>query len=267
MNFFASHTEILAAPAGQDADPTAQGPDLDVEVTLLTKADGPLTKCIALDTAGRVMSDGAACTMSQGRATRMRLRDPAELAALIGAMPPDRAIALGRLRGDLPDDLPVVTQRRLAEGRAAQGAIARTRDFIDYITGKPAFALLDHDRKGMPAEVAQTLERHGGFWPALLTVAPDLARAACIRRASTSAGLLNTRTGEPVGTAVASTSTCWCGTAATSSASCGICTSAAGFTASAGIRSARWASCSSAAWLTAWWQRRSAWCSRARRYW
>src|SRR3954471_18231848 len=128
MNFFAQ-TDILSAPPRQDVDLTAQGPD--VEVTLLTKADGPLTKRIALDAAGGITSDGSACTMSQGRATRMRLRDPAELAALIGTMRPDCAIALGRLRDDLPDDLPVVTQRRLAEGRAAQGAIARTRNFID----------------------------------------------------------------------------------------------------------------------------------------
>ena len=197
MNFFAAQTDIHSAPPRQDVDLTAQR--TDVEVTLLAKADGPLTKRIALDAAGRVISDGSGCTMAQGQATRMRLRDPAELAALIGAMPPDRAIALGRLRGDLPDDVPVVTQRKLAEGRAAQGAIARTRDFIDYAAGKPAFALLDYDRKGMPAAVAQSLERHGGFWPALLTVAPDLARAARVYRASTSAGLLDARTGEPVG--------------------------------------------------------------------
>src|SRR4051812_9781515 len=183
MNFFAQ-TDIPSAPPRQDVDLTAQGPD--VEVTLLTKADGPLTKRIALDAAGRVISDGSACTMAQGRATRMRLREPAELAELIGSMPSDCAIALGRLHGDLPDDLPIVTQRRLAEGRAAQGAIARTRDFIDYAAGKMAFALLDHDRKGMPAAVAQSLERHGGFWPALLTVAPDLACAARVCRASTS---------------------------------------------------------------------------------
>jgi hypothetical protein len=37
------------------------------ELTLLTKAGGPLTKRIALDAAGRVASDGAACVMAEGR--------------------------------------------------------------------------------------------------------------------------------------------------------------------------------------------------------
>ena len=90
---------------------------------------------------------------------------------------------------------------RAREGGAAAGAIARTRDHIDYAPGEPAFALLDFDRKGMPDAVAGALAARGGFWPAFVAAVPALARAARVRRASTSAGLLDLRTGAPVGAA------------------------------------------------------------------
>ena len=114
-------------------------------------------------------------------------------------MAPDQALALGRLRAGLPDAVPVATRRAFAGGEAAEGAIARTRDHIDYDRGEAAFALLDFDRKGMPEAVAGALAARGGFWPALVAAAPCLARAARVRRASTSAGLIDTRTGAAVG--------------------------------------------------------------------
>ena len=103
---------VPTAPAAA-ADPTyatADGPPASgagPEVTLLTKAGGPLTKRISLDATGRVVSDGSACVMAEGRAERLRLAGPAALAAVLGAMAPDQAFALGRLRADLPDEVPV----------------------------------------------------------------------------------------------------------------------------------------------------------------
>jgi hypothetical protein len=55
--------------------------------------------------------------------------------------------------------------------------------------GAPAYALLDHDRKTMPDDVARKMDAAGGFWAAIVSVAPGLAGAARVTRQSTSAGL------------------------------------------------------------------------------
>ena len=50
----------------------------------------------------------------------------------------------------------------------------------------------------MPKEVSDRIDAAGGMWNALLTVAPELASAARVSRASTSAGLFRSDTGEPI---------------------------------------------------------------------
>ena len=77
----------------------------------------------------------------------------------------------------------------------APNAIARTGADILYRKGTLALALLDFDTKGMPADVVATLRRHGGYWPALLAVLPDLQTVARVTRRSTSAGLFRADTG------------------------------------------------------------------------
>jgi hypothetical protein len=135
-----------------------------IEITLLTNAGGPLlSKHISLGEAGRVVSDGSRCRMSEGRAARAPLAGPEDLARLVKAMPANRAITLGRLRDDLPAEVPLVMHRRLQGGSAPAGAIARTQNHIAYAAGRPAFALLDFDRKGMPDSVARILAAEGGF--------------------------------------------------------------------------------------------------------
>ena len=81
----------------------------------------------------------------------------------------------------------------LLNGTARPDLIARTAANIVY--RGPAFALIDYDTKGMPATVASELQRHGGFWPALLTVLPALEGVARLTRSSTSAGLSRSDTG------------------------------------------------------------------------
>jgi hypothetical protein len=56
--------------------------------------------------------------------------------------------------------------------------------------------LLDFDRKGMPAEASRRLDELGGYWPALISIIPELARAAHVIRQSTSAGLYRSDTDE-----------------------------------------------------------------------
>ena len=83
----------------------------------------------------------------------------------------DQAIVLGALRADLPDPAQITT---IAKSKDNPGAITRSRGFIDYCPGAPAWALIDFDTKGMPANVATSIEAAGGMWNDPLTVAQGL---------------------------------------------------------------------------------------------
>jgi hypothetical protein len=166
------------------------------EVTLLRKAANlPLTKRISLGPDGALISDGSACVMSCGTASRFGFERLQELAAAIEQFGPNQALALGRLRSDLPTRVEVTAKRKL-DGANRPGVIARTREFLVFSPGGPALALVDIDKKGMPSHVAQKIQRLGGFWPALISVLPPLADIGRIVRRSTSAGLFRTDTGE-----------------------------------------------------------------------
>jgi hypothetical protein len=164
---------------------------IDTEITLLTKSGGPLTKSISLTADGSVHSDGSACVMSRGTAKRVKLADLSQLAELIDGMTANEAIALGTLRTDLPDEVRIVTKANI--NGAPNDVITRTADNFIYLPGR-AFALLDFDSKGMPPAVAVKLTT--GFWNALVEVLPALKSVAHVMRASTSAGLTRTDTGE-----------------------------------------------------------------------
>ena len=143
-----------------------------IEITRLTKRGGPLTKRIFLGKDNHYRSDGSACVMSEGEACRIMLSGVQPLAELIEQSRSDEALALGAMRPDLPDRVRIVAKNRL-NGAAHPDVIARNGDAIAYRAGLPAFALLDFDTKGMPAEIAARLEATGGYWPALLTVLPE----------------------------------------------------------------------------------------------
>jgi hypothetical protein len=164
------------------------------EITLIKKR-GPnpvMSKRIFLDAQGKVCSDGAQCLMAQGIATRAVAETAADLAEQIMACGTGQAIALGALRADLANSAEITTPAKFKD---KPDAITRSRDFINYWPGTPAWALIDFDTKGMPANVAASIESAGGMWNALLTVAPGLQRAARVSRASTSSGLFRTDTG------------------------------------------------------------------------
>jgi len=166
-----------------------------MQVTILTKTDGPLTKRVWLGAEDTVRSDGSACIMSSGTARRFMFAHVDEVAALIEGLGPREAIALGGLRPDLPEQVEVTTKRRL-NGANRSNLISRSRDFFVFSPGAPALALVDFDKKGMPPAVAEKLREHGGLWEALTSVLPALANVARVIRRSTSAGLVRTDTGE-----------------------------------------------------------------------
>ena len=167
------------------------------EITLITKrgADPTLSKRIFLDEAGVLKSDGSQCKMSEGHATRALAASARDLARYIAACGSDQAIALGALKPGLASPAMIVTKQNLGVN---SGAIARSRDFIDYQPGMPAWMLIDFDTKGMPIEIKARIEALGGVWSALTTVAPGLKDAARVSRASTSSGLSRQDTGEQI---------------------------------------------------------------------
>jgi hypothetical protein len=163
------------------------------EITLIKKS-GPnpvMSKRIFLDEHGKVCSDGSQCLMAQGTATRATAETAADLAKHIMACGTDQAIALGAMRADIANSAKITTRAKVGD---SPGAITRTREFIDYPQGAPAWALIDFDTKGMPVDVAASIEAAGGMWKALLKVAPGLERAARVSRASTSSGLYHSDT-------------------------------------------------------------------------
>jgi hypothetical protein len=168
---------------------------MNPEVTLIKKSGvNPLmSKRIFLDEQGRLQSDGSQCVMVQGTALRAPAPAPSDLAKIISDCCSDEAIALGSLKEGIPNAVPITVPSKINNN---PGAITRSREFIDYRPGIPAWALIDFDTKGMPAHVAARIEAEGGMWNALLSVAPVILRAARVSRASTSSGLFRSDTGE-----------------------------------------------------------------------
>jgi hypothetical protein len=168
---------------------------MSIEIVTFVNDLGPLTKSISLDEHGALRSDSSACRMSRGCARRRAMEGIEDLGELIGVMPSNESLALGSLRAGLPDQVEVVTRRALG---SAKSAITRTKDNIHYRPGAPGFVLADADTKGMSGAIARRMRDAGGFWPLLTGVMPQLAGVARAIRASTSAGLYNGITGEPI---------------------------------------------------------------------
>jgi hypothetical protein len=164
-----------------------------IELTVFTKDGGPLTKQISLAADDTLIQDKSACVMYRGAARRVTVEGTDGLGALIETLTESQALALGGLRADLPDKVAITTQTMLLNGTVQPDLLARIAANIVY--RGPAFALIDFDTKGMPATVASEMQRHGGFWPALLTVLPVLEGVARLTRSSTSAGLSRSDTG------------------------------------------------------------------------
>jgi hypothetical protein len=169
-----------------------------IEITRLVKSGGPLTKRISIDVNGLLHSDGSACVMSSGRAQRARFDSLYTFASTIADLGPSEAIALGALRHDLPDQVEIETKARLntLSGSATLPLIARTSDYIIYQPNRAALALIDIDTKGMSIAVKERITTLGGYWHALVSVLPDLERAARVLRPSTTTEISRADTGE-----------------------------------------------------------------------
>ena len=166
-----------------------------IRITRARKAGNGLPcKRIALGTHGRPASDGSPCQMWAGTATRVEItRGASGLADLITEMDSSEALILG-------DHVAESATTRLvkdSEANPAQGLYGRTLSTFRFRPGEPAAVLLDFDRKGMPASVAELLDAIGGFEAAIaMLIEDEYGTLARVVRASTSAGLYNQETGE-----------------------------------------------------------------------
>jgi hypothetical protein len=166
------------------------------EITAILKVGGYLTKQIWLEADGSAHFDSSECVMTAGAAKRVSFDTMGELVAGINELQPQHALALGALADGVPDQCEITTSRRLNGSERPAGLIVRTRDFFTFRPGAPALALLDHDGKSMPAEVKARIDAIGGFWPAITSIIPGIERVSRVQRASTSAGLFRSDTGE-----------------------------------------------------------------------
>jgi hypothetical protein len=158
---------------------------------------GSLTKRVHLDADGAIVSDGSACRMGAGTVRRLHISRPQELADRLNRCRHHEAFSLGCLRADLPDTVRLTVKSKLKNNATApDDLIARSRDYITYLPGRPIYVLVDFDRKGMPAEVHTRIEAAGGLLAVLGQIIPTVSSIARVERPSTSAGISNKETGE-----------------------------------------------------------------------
>ena len=174
-------------------------PRITIRLTRFEKPidDGAMTKTIKLGADGQPVSDASKCKMWRGKAETITVEGATELAEAIGACTSRQAFAMGVVRPELAGaktDFDVVKKDVLAD--AAKGTIARSQEHFEFAPGQPAAMPLDFDQKGMSFGAAESLHVVGGFRKAIIDIAPGLAKAAWVVRASTSAGLVDTRTGK-----------------------------------------------------------------------
>jgi hypothetical protein len=166
------------------------------EITVFKKIGGPLTKRLALRD-NKIVNDSSACFMTNGTAHRVKIDNVQAFADLINNFALNQAYSLGRLKEGVPDGAKVVVADELKDENDAS-VIARTKKYLVFKEGEPGFVLLDIDVKGMPDTVKRGIEECGVIWGALCTVLPELKTVARVERASTSSGLRNSETGQPV---------------------------------------------------------------------
>ncbi|WP_197027184.1 AAA family ATPase [Methylopila sp. 73B] len=120
-----------------------------------------------------------------------------ELADVLRSMPSRQAIACAPPPAGR-DVWRFTTKRDLATlgAEAPADAIARTADFLK-VPGGLALIGLDVDAKGWPSELRDKVQTNGGLSKVLATVAPAFRGAACLLRASSSAGVRVGDSGPP----------------------------------------------------------------------
>ena len=175
--------------------------------TVLTKhKDGnpaPISKTIKL-VDGDIVSNADDCWLATGYAMRYEFADLGGFARAMSKLQPQHAICLGNPlvageRSEARKGVPLTTVRNAAQGKAPEGAIARSKDNFAFADDLAGLLLVDHDDKGMPQGVKDRMIELGGIDGALHHIAPALADASQLTRASTSSAVVNDSTGQLIG--------------------------------------------------------------------
>jgi hypothetical protein len=164
------------------------------DFTIFTKNGGPLTKSIALAANGKPASDSSLCAMAAGTARRSNVPTVQSFAHTINNLQSSEALCVGVLRSDLPALVSIVTVN-VQSTHPNSGTVTRTRDNFEFPKAA-GLNFLDHDTKSLSVAVKDKMASMGGFIPALLAVAPELAGVDVVVRKSTSSCLLRKDTGE-----------------------------------------------------------------------
>src|SRR3954464_15397906 len=108
---------------------TGKSISMTVELVLVTKDGGPLTKQIWLDRHGKKRVDSSNCYMASGKAERLRLRTAKQLADLIDSIGSSEALCLGTLYEQYNNLVTVTTKKKL-NGAFDSNVITRSLECI-----------------------------------------------------------------------------------------------------------------------------------------
>ena len=160
-------------------------------ITVFNKAGGALTKKIRLAADGTLERDGSECRMSNGSARRTPIANLSALAEIIDGRSPIRPSRLARCATGCPTRSGS-SPRRSSMDRQTPSPAPATRSSTARTARRSCCWILTAVE--CRQDIADRLR--SDFWAVLMEVVPDLRHAARLIRASTSAGLFNSDTGE-----------------------------------------------------------------------
>jgi hypothetical protein len=149
----------------------------------------PLSKRIYLQD-GKVEKESQGA-MNRGEAFAISVSSCTEMAAILDGLKSHEILTLGTIKYQQVNVITKPEYAKLLKDKPERcnEFIARSQEHVVFEEGKPSWMLLDIDRKGMPAGVADRIDAAGGVWQLLKQVFPALEPSGYIERPSTSSGI------------------------------------------------------------------------------
>ena len=170
-----------------------------VEFTVILSPQ-TLTKRYELADGGPKATGSPYLTSGQAHRFPVLMSDFGEqFAEVLKALSPNSCLICAPMIKSIKGDVAEITTReQFAQGRQGQGVpvIYRGKEHFQYEPGHPAVLGLDHDRKDLPPDLQDRLDKAGGPMAVLASVCSDLATACQISRPSSSNGVIADETGK-----------------------------------------------------------------------
>jgi hypothetical protein len=170
-----------------------QGPseeNFTVSFTKFANAENkPLSKKIFLRD-GKVEKESQG-SMRPGEAFAMSVSSCTEMAAILDGLKSHEILTLGTIKHKQVNVITKPEYARLLKEKPERSDefIARSQEHVVFEEGKPSWMLLDIDRKGMPAGIANRIDAAGGVWSLINQTFLGLNGVGYIERPSTSSGI------------------------------------------------------------------------------